>query len=206
MTATSLVAHLLLFASVGFLFLFVSLLFGRFLRARASTPEELQPSECGEPPAGSSPLPLNLRLYVVALVLIMFEVEVAFFFPSATVFGVATQLMNPNSLKVVEDDSGRQSSRLGRWAEDQFGKLGVIDPQPPAPLSDVEKNTELIETNARHLAGASMVEISVFFAVVLMGFAYVWYRGDLNWFRGVGHAPSMADGPGRQLAPGPHTD
>ncbi len=28
-----------------------------------------------------------------------------------------------------------------------------------------------------------MVDIAVFFAVLLVGFAYVWKRGDLDWVR-----------------------
>ncbi len=38
----------------------------------------------------------DLRFYVVALLFIIFDVEVAFFFPWAVVFGKSTQLMDPN--------------------------------------------------------------------------------------------------------------
>ena len=38
----------------------------------------------------------DLRFYVVALLFIIFDVEVAFFFPWATVFGKATQLVDEN--------------------------------------------------------------------------------------------------------------
>ncbi len=38
----------------------------------------------------------DLRFYVVALLFIIFDVEVAFFFPWATVFGKSTQLMDDN--------------------------------------------------------------------------------------------------------------
>ena len=43
----------------------------------------------------------DLRFYVVALVFLIFEVEVGFFFPWATVFGKATQLADPKLAKVV---------------------------------------------------------------------------------------------------------
>ena len=36
---------------------------------------------------------------------------------------------------------------------------------------------------ARTLAALSIADILVFFAVLLVGFAYVWRRGDLDWVR-----------------------
>ena len=90
------VAYLALFAVVGFATIFGALLLGWFLRARNRTPEKLEVYECGEPPIGSGFVQFDLRFYVVALLFIIFDVEVAFFFPWATVFGKATQLRNPN--------------------------------------------------------------------------------------------------------------
>ena len=71
---------------MGFLFLFVALLLGRFLRADKPTREKLEVYECGEPPVGSSYVQFDLRFYVVALVFIIFEVEIAFMFPVAAVY------------------------------------------------------------------------------------------------------------------------
>ena len=39
-----------------------------------------------------------------------------------------------------------------------------------------------------------MADLGLFFAVILVGFAYVWWRGDLNWVRAVGRAAA----PGRE--------
>ena len=36
---------------------------------------------------------------------------------------------------------------------------------------------------ARQLAWLAFADIMVFFAVLLVGFAYLWRRGDLNWVR-----------------------
>ncbi len=190
MTATSIAAYLVLFATVGFLFLFVALLLGRFLRARVPTAEKLEPYECGEPPVGSSFVQFDLRFYVVALVFIIFEVEVAFFFPWATVFGKATELMNPAWAKVEHGDLGWQ---LSQRASDKLGELGVKDPQLPDPSAGAEENVERMENGARNLALASMADMAVFFAVLLVGFAYVWYRGDLNWVRAATRPPSATD-------------
>jgi NADH-quinone oxidoreductase subunit A len=38
------------------------------------------------------------------------------------------------------------------------------------------------------LAGMAAVDMLAFFAVLLVGFAYVWYRGDLDWVRAVSSA------------------
>ena len=45
--------------------------------------------------------------------------------------------------------------------------------------------------------------MAVFFAVLLVGFAYVWKRGDLNWVRAAGHPSAMAEEPAERAAPGP---
>src|SRR6187431_2193532 len=89
-----LVAYLALFAAVGIIFLFVNLLVGKFLRPSNPHEEKLEIYECGEPTIGSSFVQFDLRFYVVALLFIIFDVEVAFFFPWAAVFGKATNLMD----------------------------------------------------------------------------------------------------------------
>jgi len=47
---------------------------------------------------------------------------------------------------------------------------------------------QTIHEGARQLAWVTMVDIAAFFAVLLIGFAYVWRRGDLDWVRAVGQA------------------
>ncbi len=184
MTVTSIAGYLALFATVGFGFLFVALLLGRFLRARVPTAEKLQPYECGEPPVGSSFVQFDLRFYVVALVFIIFEVELAFFFPWATVFGKSIQLMNPPAATVTADE------QLSEWTTAKMGELGVHNAEVPEPGLGMETNAEAIHEDARLLALSSMADMGVFFAVLLVGFAYVWYQGDLDWVRAIGHPPS----------------
>ena len=69
---------------------------GWLVRPRLPNVEKLEVYECGEPTIGSSFVQFDLRFYVVALLFIIFDVEVAFFFPWAAVFGKATQLARPN--------------------------------------------------------------------------------------------------------------
>ena len=109
------------------LFLFVNLLVGRFLRPRLPNQEKLEVYECGEPTIGSSFVQFDLRFYVVALLFIIFDVEVAFFFPWATVFGKATQLTSPNMPVVMADldPDGGAAEQLTPQATARLRELGV---------------------------------------------------------------------------------
>jgi NADH-quinone oxidoreductase subunit A len=190
MSPTSIVAYLALFMAAGFLFVFASLLLGRFLRPKSPTAVKRETYECGEPAVGSSYVQFDLRFYVVALLFIIFEVEMAFFFPWATVFGKATQLMDPNLPVVVVGPRG--AVELSAAAQQKFHELGVPDPAVPLPDKGVARNEQKVREEARQLALTAMLDIGVFFAVLLVGFAYVWYRGDLDWVRAVTPQPAEA--------------
>ena len=43
----------------------------------------------------------------------------------------------------------------------------------------------MIHRGANQLAWVTIVDIGAFFAVLLIGFAYVWRKGDLDWVRAV---------------------
>jgi NADH-quinone oxidoreductase subunit A len=188
MSPTSIVAYLLLFASVGFLFVFGALLFGWLLRPKAPAPEKLETYECGEPTVGSSFVQFDLRFYVVALVFIIFDVEVAFFFPWAAVFGKATQMRSPGmpQAEQVFEKDGSPAVVPGPAVARELEALGVRQPTVPQPQASVEANSQIMRGTMRRLAQAAMVDIAVFFAVLMVGFAYVWSRGDLDWVRAVG--------------------
>jgi NADH-quinone oxidoreductase subunit A len=55
---------------------------------RPSNPErqKLSTYECGEPPTGSAWINFNIRFYLIALIFVIFDVEVAFIYPVATAF------------------------------------------------------------------------------------------------------------------------
>lgn len=211
MTPTAIVAYLALFATVGFLFVFASLLLGRVLRSRTPTPLKLETYECGEPAIGPGFVQFDLRFYVVALVFLIFEVEVALFFPTATVFGKASQLRDPRHSKVdvvhLHTSTGSEGNgsylALNPVIEKTYRELGVAKPalsqssDVESPVTAEEKNiknnTDAIEANAKTLALASMLDLGVFFAVLLVGFAYVWRRGDLDWVRATRHPTTTAE-------------
>jgi NADH-quinone oxidoreductase subunit A len=68
---------------------FVALTLGLAWLIRPSRPnvEKLSSYECGEEPEVSATGQFNLRFYIIALVFILFDVEIIFLFPWATVFG-----------------------------------------------------------------------------------------------------------------------
>ena len=48
---------------------------------------------------------------------------------------------------------------------------------------DVTAASQRIHRGAAQLAWITIVDIGAFFVVLLIGFAYVWKRGDLDWVR-----------------------
>ena len=162
---TDLVGHFLLFTVVAILFLMVPLLIGRLLRPKLPTPEKDAIYECGEPTIGSSYVQFDLRFYVVALLFIIFDVEVAFFFPWAMVFGGANQLAD---------------TRVGETAIVRRHVSEKLLNQEPGSLAESDF---VSAASARKLAWMALADIAVFFGVLLVGFAYVWKRGDLDWVR-----------------------
>src|SRR5262245_49867785 len=92
---THLVFYLLVFFVVGVFFLFFHLMLGKLIRPARPDAEKMTIYECGEPTIGSAWVQFDLRYYVIALLFVIFDVEVAFFFPWAVVFGNANALANP---------------------------------------------------------------------------------------------------------------
>ena len=79
-------ANVLVFTALGAGFVGVNLLIGKFLRPNNPQTRKLSTYECGEPSTGSAWVNFNIRFYIVALIFIVFEVEIAFIFPVATAF------------------------------------------------------------------------------------------------------------------------
>jgi NADH-quinone oxidoreductase subunit A len=67
---------------------FVALMFGlqKLLAPNNPYARKLIPYECGEPPTGRAWINFNVRFYLIALIFVVFEVEVAFVYPIATVY------------------------------------------------------------------------------------------------------------------------
>jgi NADH-quinone oxidoreductase subunit A len=124
-----------LFVALGAAFVLVNLLTGALARPRVPNPEKAATYECGEPTMGTSWVQFDLRFYIVALVYLIFDVEVALFYPWAVAYGSA-------------------------------GRLGE-------PLG-------LTPFDVRQVA---LVDMLFFFGILLLGFAYLWRFGYLDWVR-----------------------
>lgn len=83
--------------------------------------DKLLSYECGEIPEGSAWVKFNVRFYVIALVFLIFDVEIVFLFPWAVV----------------------------------YQQLGLL----------------------------AFVEAFLFVSILVVGFAYVWVKGDLDWVK-----------------------
>lgn len=79
-------ANVLLFSVTAIGFVLLSLLGGRFLRPKNPTAEKEMIYECGEKPIGHAWTNFNPRFYLIALVFVIFEVEIAFMYPVAQVY------------------------------------------------------------------------------------------------------------------------
>ena len=88
--------------------------------------DKLLSYECGELPEGSAWVKFNIRFYIIALIFIIFDVEVIFMFPWAVVF------------------------------------------------------QEFVSKGLGLLAFAEMM---LFLVILLVGFAYVWVKSDLDWVK-----------------------
>jgi NADH-quinone oxidoreductase subunit A len=78
---------ILIFLITGIILVGLMFFANRLIAPRNPTPEKLTSYECGEEPTGNAWLPFNSRFYVIALIFLLFDVEMVFVFPWATVFG-----------------------------------------------------------------------------------------------------------------------
>jgi NADH-quinone oxidoreductase subunit A len=67
---------------------FMAVMFGmqKLLAPNNPYQRKLTPYECGEPPTGKAWINFNVRFYLIALIFVVFEVEVAFLYPVAVVY------------------------------------------------------------------------------------------------------------------------
>jgi NADH-quinone oxidoreductase subunit A len=80
-------ANVLVFLGVGMAFIFVNLTVSWLLRPKGpSGPGKLAIYECGEPTVGQAWVRFDIRFYTVALMFVVFDIEIALLFPWAAVF------------------------------------------------------------------------------------------------------------------------
>jgi NADH-quinone oxidoreductase subunit A len=116
-----------IFFAVGFAFLFALLIVGALVRPRTPTPEKSLPYECGIHPVGPPWVQFNIRFYTIALIFLVFDVEIAVLYPCVIL--------------------------------------------------------------VRDRPGAVLLDILVFVGILLVGLAYLWAKGDLEWVKAAHPAP-----------------
>ncbi len=121
---------ILIFLITGIILVALMFFVNRLIAPNKPNPEKLTSYECGEEPTGNAWLPFNSRFYVIALVFLLFDVEMVFIFPWATIFG----------------------------------------------------NHEIIAADARW-GWFSLAEMFIFLGILILGLAYVWRKGDLDWIK-----------------------
>ncbi|MBI4564560.1 MAG: NADH-quinone oxidoreductase subunit A [Planctomycetes bacterium] len=128
-------ANILVYLLVAAGFILGSLIVGRVVRRQRPDPEKLATYECGEETIGTAWIQFNVRFYIIALIFLIFDVEIAVLFPWTTVF--------------------RQAGLL------------------------------------------AFIEMGVFLAILGVGFAYVWAKGDLEWLKSLGEVRTEPSREGR---------
>tara|TARA_B100000809_G_scaffold1778_1_gene2057 strand:+ start:360 stop:776 length:417 start_codon:yes stop_codon:yes gene_type:complete len=73
-------------AILGIIMVAVPLFVQSLVAPSKKSKEKLETYECGEESEGSAWLQFNIRFYVIALIFLIFDVEVVFLFPWAVVF------------------------------------------------------------------------------------------------------------------------
>jgi NADH-quinone oxidoreductase subunit A len=205
---TALVGYLLLFVVVGIGFIFVHLVAGKLIRPAKPEPEKLTIYECGEPTIGSAWIQFDLRFYVVALLFVIFDVEVAFFFPWAVVFGQANTLANRNAPPAARAQAFTNLTPAypeiapRREAVAEALARGISEDDPDRETT--QRDLDGVEQGSRDFAWLAFWDILIFFGVLLVGFAYLWRRGDLVWVRSTAaERPAPAAPPPVTAAPAP---
>jgi NADH-quinone oxidoreductase subunit A len=121
----------LLFIILGAFFVGIALVAGALVSPSHPNPVKNSTYECGEIPIGETWGKFNVRFYVVALVFLLFDVEIVFLLAWAVVF-----------------------KQLGWFA---------------------------------------FIEMIVFVIILLVGFIYIWSKGDLDWERPKPQIPRLED-------------
>jgi len=82
----SLYLPIVLFGGLAVAFGVGTLLISHYLQPREENAEKLSPYECGSEPISDARMPFPLRYYVIAVLFVIFDIEVIFLYPWAIDF------------------------------------------------------------------------------------------------------------------------
>jgi len=86
---------------IGVGFAIGNIVLSLFLGPKRAGPGQAIPYESGMVPIGDTRKRFNVRFYLVAMIFLVFDVEIVFFYPWATVFPDAVVRKAPNSLALL---------------------------------------------------------------------------------------------------------
>jgi len=134
---------ILIFIIFAIVFVTITLFLYKLIRPNRPTHEKQIVYECGENPEGSPWVKFNIRFYVVALIFLIFDVEVVLLFPWALTykeFGVYGFIVGLIFLIVLG---------LGMAYEWRKGDLEWARPEPKPPKLDeiLNPKTEIQNSN-----------------------------------------------------------
>jgi len=146
---------ILLFILGAFAFISLVLFGARLLRPNRPNVEKNSTYESGEEPVGNANIQFNIRFYVVALIFVLFDVELVFLFPWATVFGQESLIRETAGLwgwfSLAEMTVFVLILALGLayvWVK---GYLDWVKPQPKIPSVETKVPADLYqEVNKRY--------------------------------------------------------
>ncbi len=134
------------FFLTAIIFVVVAIFVARLIRPHRPTKEKLTTYECGENPEGSPWVKFNIRFYVVALIFLIFDVEVVLLIPWAFVykeFGLVGYLLGVIFLVLLAIGMAYEWRKGDlEWARPKI-KEPVLD--KPEPDAEIEKELKLAE-------------------------------------------------------------
>lgn len=140
---------IILFIISGIALVGILLAIAKFIRPHKPNIEKNTTYESGEDPLGNANIQFNFRFYIVALVFVLFEVELVFLFPWAVVFGQRTYVLQTNGLwgwfTLVEMLIFVIILVIGliyAWAK---GYLDWVRPKPQIPTVDTKVPQDLYQ-------------------------------------------------------------
>ncbi len=77
---------ILVFLVLGVLFILAGYIVNLLLAKRKPNTIKNATYECGEEPSGNSWIQFNMRFYVIAIIFLLFDVEIVFLYPWATIY------------------------------------------------------------------------------------------------------------------------
>lgn len=143
--------YVLTFAIGAVAFAFVGIAAAWVIRPTDPYPAKRSTYECAEKPVGTAWIRFNIRYYYFAILFLLFDVEIIFFFPWAVVF----KILKPEYVSVHTPEAmlaaGAHTSDLyGSWRAQNFGF-------------------------------AIFGEMIFFIFMLVIGWAFAWRKGFLKW-------------------------